>query len=129
MKMETLTEICHLRPKTNVISCVTRIRNKLAYATHIYFQNIGFIYLRTLEITSSSCEGEGSMFQVTTLLHPPTQKWNLKLNKEGLVGYKDGFFSKPTYLTLSGQLEVENFTVSINIVLNLKKRFTINNKD
>ena len=62
-KKETLREICHLRPRTNVISCVTRIINKLAYATHIYFQNIGFIYLHTLEITSSSCEGEVLFFK------------------------------------------------------------------
>ena len=74
MKMETLREICHLRPRTNVISYVTRIRNKLVYAIHIYFQNIVFIYIHSPEITSSNCEGEGSMFQVTTLLHPPSQK-------------------------------------------------------
>ena len=67
-KKETLREICHLRPRTNVISCVTRIRNNLVYATHIYFQNRGFLYIHTPEITSSDCEGAGSMFQVITLL-------------------------------------------------------------
>jgi len=116
MKMETLRDICHLRPRTNIISCVTRIRNNLAYATHIYFQNRGFLYIHTPEITSSDCEGAGSMFQVTTLLPPPSQKCNLKLTKEGLVDYKDDFFSKPTYLTVSGQLEVENFAVSMSDV-------------
>ena len=113
MKLETLRDICHLRPRTNVISCVTRIRNNLAYATHIYFQNRGFLYIHTPEITSSDCEGAGSMFQVTTLLPPPKQKCNLKLTKEGLVDYKDDFFAKATYLTVSGQLEVENFACAM----------------
>ena len=113
MKLETLRDICHLRPRTNVISCVTRIRNNLAYATHIYFQNRGFLYIHTPEITSSDCEGAGSMFQVTTLLPPPKQKCNLKLTKEGLVDYKEDFFAKATYLTVSGQLEVENFACAM----------------
>ena len=113
MKLETLRDICHLRPRTNVISCVTRIRNNLAYATHIYFQNRGFLYIHTPEITSSDCEGAGSMFQVTTLLPPPKQKYTPKLTKEGLVDYKDDFFAKPTYLTVSGQLEVENFACAM----------------
>ena len=116
MKLETLRDICHLRPRTNVISCVTRIRNNLAYATHIYFQNRGFLYIHTPEITSSDCEGAGSMFQVTTLLPPPNEKCNLKLTKEGLVDYKNDFFSKPTYLTVSGQLEVENFACAMSDV-------------
>jgi len=113
MKLETLRDICHLRPRTNVISCVTRIRNNLAYATHIYFQNRGFLYIHTPEITSSDCEGAGSMFQVTTLLPPPKQKCDLKLTKEGLVDYKNDFFSKATYLTVSGQLEVENYACAM----------------
>jgi asparaginyl-tRNA synthetase len=113
MKLETLRDICHLRPRTNVISCVTRIRNNLAYATHIYFQNRGFLYIHTPEITSSDCEGAGSMFQVTTLLPPPKEKCNLKLDKDGLVDYKDDFFSKPTFLTVSGQLEVENYACAM----------------
>ena len=116
MKLETLRDICHLRPRTNIISAVTRIRNNLAYATHIYFQNRGFLYIHTPEITSSDCEGAGSMFQVTTLLPPPKEKCNLKLTKEGLVDYKDDFFAKPTYLTVSGQLEVENFACAMSDV-------------
>ena len=116
MKLETLRDICHLRPRTNTISSVTRIRNNLAYATHIYFQNRGFLYIHTPEITSSDCEGAGSMFQVTTLLPPPKEKCNLKLTKDGLVDYKEDFFAKPTYLTVSGQLEVENFACAMSDV-------------
>ena len=113
MKLETLRDICHLRPRTNIISCVTRIRNNLAYATHIYFQERGFLYIHTPEITSSDCEGAGEMFQVTTILPKPNEKANLKLTKEGLIDYKDDFFSKPTFLTVSGQLEVENYACSM----------------
>jgi len=116
MKLETLRDICHLRPRTNIISCVTRIRNNLAYATHIYFQERGFLYIHTPEITSSDCEGAGEMFQVTTLLPKPNEKPNLKLTKDGLIDYKDDFFSKATFLTVSGQLEVENFACSMSDV-------------
>ena len=58
-KLENLRDIYHLRPRTNVISFVTRIRNNLAYAAHIYFQNRGFLYIQTPEIISSDCEGAG----------------------------------------------------------------------
>ena len=116
MKLETLRDLCHLRPRTNIISCVTRIRNNLAYATHIYFQNRGFMYIHTPEITSSDCEGAGSMFQVTTLLPPPSEKLNIKLTPSGQVDYKPDFFSKPTFLTVSGQLEVENFACAMSDV-------------
>ncbi|MCQ2819528.1 MAG: asparagine--tRNA ligase [archaeon] len=116
MKLETLRDICHLRPRTNIISCVTRIRNNLAYATHIYFQNRGFQYIHTPLITSSDCEGAGSMFQVTTLFPSPNEKVSLKTTPEGLVDYKDDFFSKPTYLTVSGQLAVENYACALSDV-------------
>ena len=116
MKLETLRDICHLRPRTNIISCVTRIRNNLAYATHIYFQNRGFQYIHTPLITSSDCEGAGSMFQVTTLLPPPSQKPDIKLTQEGKIDYKNDFFAKPTYLTVSGQLAVENFACALSDV-------------
>ena len=84
MKLENLRDIYHLKPRTNVISCATRIRNNLAYATYIYFQNRGFLYIHTPEITSSDCEEAGSMLQVTTLFPPPKEKYNLKLTKERL---------------------------------------------
>ena len=116
MKLENLRDIYHLRPRTNAISCVTRIRNNLAYDTHIYFQIRGFLYIHTPEITPSDCKGAGSMFQVTTLFSPPKEKYNLKLNKEGLVDYKNDFFSKPTYLTVFGQLEVENIACAMSDV-------------
>jgi asparaginyl-tRNA synthetase len=75
--VEFLRDIAHLRPRTKLISAVTRIRNNLAYATHRFFQERGFLYIHTPIITASDCEGAGEMFQVTTVLpdhHEPIQK-------------------------------------------------------
>lgn len=71
--VEYLREIAHLRPRTNLIGAVTRVRNNLAYATHLFFQQRGFLYIHTPIITASDCEGAGQMFQVTTLLPEPHQ--------------------------------------------------------
>ena len=65
---EYLRDIAHLRPRTYVVASVARVKNSLAYATHLFFQNNGFIYVHTPEITASDCEGAGEMFQVTTIL-------------------------------------------------------------
>ena len=66
--MEFLREKAHLRPRTNVIGAVARIRNQLAYATHNFFQQHGFLYVHTPLITASDCEGAGEMFQVLPLI-------------------------------------------------------------
>lgn len=68
VKPETLRDIAHLRPRTNLIGAVARIRNNLALATHLFFQSRGFLYVHTPIITASDCEGAGEMFQVTTIL-------------------------------------------------------------
>ena len=82
LKFQNLREICHLRPRTNTISCVARIRNGLAYATHQFFNSRGFLYVHTPLITASDCEGAGEMFQVTTVLPKPNEKFEkLALNK------------------------------------------------
>ncbi len=65
--MESLRERLHLRPRTNLIGAVARIRNALAHATHTFFQSRGFIYVHTPLITTSDCEGAGEMFQVRSL--------------------------------------------------------------
>jgi asparaginyl-tRNA synthetase len=116
MKLETLREICHLRPRTNTISCVARIRNNLSYATHLFFQSRGFNYIHTPIITGADCEGAGEMFQVTTVLPKPHEKVKVPTTKDGLVDYKDDFFGKPSYLTVSGQLAVENFACALSDV-------------
>lgn len=68
---EYLREIAHLRPRTNLIGAMTRVRNNLAFATHLFFQQRGFQYIHTPIITASDCEGAGQMFQVTTILPEP----------------------------------------------------------
>lgn len=65
--LEFLRGIAHLRPRTNTISAVTRVRNALSMAIHQFFQERGFLFIHTPIITASDCEGAGEMFQVTTL--------------------------------------------------------------
>lgn len=69
LTLEFLRDFVHLRPRTNTISAVARIRNELAYATHTFFHKHGFLYIHTPIITTSDCEGAGEMFQVTTLIN------------------------------------------------------------
>ena len=89
---EYLRTIAHLRPRTNTQGAVLRVKNALAFATHLFFQNRGFIYLQTPIITGSDAEGSGEMFRVTTLNKKDPEK---------------DFFEKEAYLTVSGQLEAE----------------------
>jgi len=129
MKLETLREICHLRPRSNIISTVARIRNSLAYATHLFFQNRGFQYVHTPIITGSDCEGAGEMFQVTTILPKPHEKVTVPTTKEGLVDYKFDFFGKPTFLTVSGQLAVENYACALSDVYTFGPTFRAENSN
>jgi len=98
---EFLREIAHLRPRTNTFGAVNRIRSKLAYAIHKFYQERGFYYIHTPIITASDCEGAGDMFRVTTLdlENPP--------RVDGKVDFGKDFFSTATYLTVSGQLDGE----------------------
>ena len=129
MKLETLREICHLRPRSNIISTVARIRNSLAYATHLFFQTRGFQYVHTPIITGSDCEGAGEMFQVTTILPKPHEKGTVPTTKEGLVDYKFDFFGKPTFLTVSGQLAVENYACALSDVYTFGPTFRAENSN
>jgi len=107
VKPETLREICHLRPRTNLISAVARVRNSLAFSTHEFFNKNGFLYIHTPLITSSDCEGAGEMFQVTTIIEDDVKKI-VKKEKTDFIDWHKDFFSKKAYLTVSGQLDVEN---------------------
>uniref|UniRef100_A0A8C9GS18 asparagine--tRNA ligase n=1 Tax=Piliocolobus tephrosceles TaxID=591936 RepID=A0A8C9GS18_9PRIM len=98
---EFLREVAHLRPRSYFISSVIRVRNALAIATHLFFQSRGFLYIHTPLITTSDCEGGGEMFTVTTLLDENT-------SGDYLVNYKKDFFNKQAFLTVSGQLSLEN---------------------
>lgn len=116
IKLENLRDLGHLRARTNTIAAVARIRNNLAFATHQFFQSRGFLYIHTPIITASDCEGAGEMFQVTTLLGKEKEKPKLPLTKDGLVDYKEDFFGKASFLTVSGQLAVENYACALSDV-------------
>lgn len=104
---EKLREWAHLRPRTNSFGAVTRVRNRLAYSVHQFFQEEGFFYIHTPIITASDCEGAGQMFRVTSL---DMQRLPVK---DGQVDYSRDFFGRPAYLTVSGQLEAEIFATSM----------------
>lgn len=119
---EFLRSIAHLRPRTNSLGAVTRVRNTLSFATHQFFQERGFLYLHTPILTGSDCEGAGKMFQVTTLdpARPPR-------NEEGEVDHSLDFFAKPAYLTVSGQLNGEIYACSHSDVYTFGPTFRAEN--
>ncbi len=102
--VEYLREYAHLRPRTNLIGAVMRIRNTLAYAIHSFFQERGFMWVSTPEITASDCEGAGEMFTVTNF-----DLNNLPRDAQGKVDFSQDFFGRHAYLTVSGQLNVETY--------------------
>ncbi|MFN4874620.1 MAG: OB-fold nucleic acid binding domain-containing protein, partial [Akkermansiaceae bacterium] len=99
---EFLRSIAHLRPRTNLFGAAFRIRSRMAYAIHRFFQERDFVYVHTPIITASDCEGAGEMFRVTTL---PDDK----ISKDA-----EDFFAKRAYLTVSGQLEGETFACALS---------------
>lgn len=105
--LEYLREIAHLRPRSNLFGAVFRVRSRLAFAIHRFFQDKGFVYVHTPLITASDCEGAGEMFRVTVLDHDKPPR-----SEDGVVDYSQDFFERPTYLTVSGQLEAEIFALS-----------------
>ena len=121
---EFLRTIAHLRPRTNTFGAVIRVRNRVSYAIHQFFQSHGFFYIHTPLITASDCEGAGEMFQVTTL-----DLNNVPKTPEGKVDYACDFFDRPSYLTVSGQLAVENFACSLGRVYTFGPTFRAENSN
>jgi len=113
--LEHLRAVGHLRPRTQVITCISRIRNCLAFATHSFFQNLGYYYVNTPIITASDCEGAGEMFQVTNLF-PKDGKISGIPTIEGEIDYSKDFFKKPSFLTVSGQLNGELYATAMGSV-------------
>lgn len=111
--MEFLREIGHLRCRGNTFGAVFRVRSRAAYAIHKFYQERGFHYVHTPVITASDCEGAGAMFAVTTLLDTPHGDAPPALTHKS---YVDDFFGKPSYLTVSGQLEAETFALGMTNV-------------
>ncbi len=122
--LEFLRSIAHLRPRTNTIGAVTRVRNTLAYATHRFFQDLGFLYLHTPVITLSDCEGAGQLFQVTTL-----DKANPPRTEQGEVDHSRDFFGKEAYLTVSGQLNAEIYASALSDVYTFGPTFRAENSN
>jgi asparaginyl-tRNA synthetase len=108
---EFLREIAHLRARTNTFGAVARVRNKVCYTIHQFFQERGFLYLNTPIITTSDCEGAGEMFQVTAL-----SAEQVKDLRESSIDYNMDFFGKKAYLTVSGQLEAETYACALGKV-------------
>ena len=121
---EFLRTIAHLRPRTNTFGAITRVRNALASATHQFFQSRGFLYVQTPIITGSDCEGAGKMFQVTTL-----DLANLPKTPQGKIDYTQDFFAKPTYLTVSGQLDGEIFACALSDIYTFGPTFRAENSN
>ena len=121
--LEFLREIGHLRARTNTFGAVARVRSRLAFAIHEFFQHRGFQYVHTPIITASDCEGAGAMFQVTTL--------DLEaLAKSGKpVDYTKDFFGKRSYLTVSGQLEAETYATALSRVYTFGPTFRAENSN
>ncbi|CAG9328331.1 unnamed protein product [Blepharisma stoltei] len=121
---EFLRENAHLRTRTNLIGAIARIRNALAFATHMFFNSRGFLYVHTPLITASDCEGAGELFQVSTILKSKVA--DIK-QKDGMVDYSQDFFGKPAFLTCSGQLNVEAYCSALSDVYTFGPTFRAEN--
>ncbi len=120
--VEFLREIPHLRPRTNRFGAMFRVRSRLAFAVHSFFQDRGFVYVHTPIITMSDCEGAGELFRVTTL---PLEK--LPKNENGEIDYAKDFFARQSFLTVSGQLEAETLACALGNVYTFGPTFRAEN--
>ncbi|MCA9203228.1 MAG: asparagine--tRNA ligase [Pirellulaceae bacterium] len=120
---EKLREWAHLRPRTNTFGSVARVRNQICRSIHDFFQEEGFLYVHTPIITASDCEGAGQMFRVTTLDPENLPRAN------GKVDWTQDFFDRPSYLTVSGQLEAEIFATSLGKVYTFGPTFRAENSN
>ena len=122
--LEKLREQAHLRIRTNTFSAIMRVRSKLSFAIHEYFQKNGFNYMHSPIITGSDAEGAGEMFRVSSLdpKNPP-------LDENGNVDYKQDFFEKETNLTVSGQLEGETYAMGLGKIYTFGPTFRAENSN
>lgn len=120
---EKLREWAHLRPRTNTFGAIARVRNCVSRSIHNFFQEDGFLYVHTPVITASDCEGAGEMFRVTTLDLEKLPRG------EGKVDYGLDFFQRPSYLTVSGQLEAEIYACALGKVYTFGPTFRAENSN
>jgi asparaginyl-tRNA synthetase len=120
---EFLRTLAHLRPRTNTFGAVARVRNCVCRSIHDFFQEEGFLYVHPPIITASDCEGAGQMFKVSTL------DLNAVPREAGAIDFTKDFFARPTFLTVSGQLEAEIFACALGKVYTFGPTFRAENSN
>lgn len=129
---EFLRENAHLRARTNTFGALARVRNRVSYAIHTFFQERGFQYVHTPIITASDCEGAGEVFQVTTLDIEKLVNDAIATggkNEPFHLNYENDFFAKKTFLTVSGQLNVETYATALSRVYTFSPTFRAENSN
>ena len=122
--IEYLREVAHLRPRTNLIGAVARVRHTLAQAIHRFFHENGYFWVSTPLITASDTEGAGEMFRVSTL-----DLENLPRDDQGRVDFSEDFFGKEAFLTVSGQLNGETYACALSKVYTFGPTFRAENSN
>lgn len=122
--VEYLREVAHLRIRTNLIAAATRVRNTVCFSIHEYLQQNGYHWIHTPIITATDCEGAGELFNVTLfdIANPPK-------DEKGNIDYKQDFFGRQTYLTVSGQLNVEAYCMALSKVYTFGPTFRAENSN
>ena len=121
---EHLREVAHLRPRTNTIGAIARLRHSLAQAIHRYLSENGFVWIHTPIITASDCEGAGELFRVSTLDFA-----NIPRDDRGRPDYSEDFFGREAFLTVSGQLNVECYCLALSKVYTFGPTFRAENSN
>jgi asparaginyl-tRNA synthetase len=122
--LEFLREVAHLRPRTNVIGAVSRVRHTIAQAVHRFFDQNGFVWINTPIITTSDAEGAGELFRVSTL-----DLANLPRTAQGKVDFGADFFGREAFLTVSGQLNIETYCMALSKVYTFGPTFRAENSN
>ncbi len=125
--MEFLREIAHLRPRTNTFGAMNRLRSKMAYAVHTYYQERGFFYIHTPIISASDCEGAGNLFRVSSF--EPGNPPRVDNKPGGDINWSEDFFAAETYLTVSGQLEGELLATALGDIYTFGPTFRAENSN
>jgi asparaginyl-tRNA synthetase len=125
--MEYLREVAHLRPRTNTLGALTRVRHCLSAAIHRFFHDEGFFWIHTPIITASDAEGAGQMFRVSTL--DLANLSNIARTPEGKIDFARDFFGKEAFLTVSGQLNVEAYCLALSKVYTFGPTFRAENSN
>ena len=121
---EYLRDVAHLRPRTNTLGAIARVRHALSMAIHRYFHEHGFFWVHTPIVTASDAEGAGEMFRVSTL-----DLANLPRTPDGKIDFTQDFFGRETFLTVSGQLNVETYACALSKVYTFGPTFRAENSN